>query len=144
MVRWLVIPLAVGLLAACGSDDGEEQATGGAGAEVEVSLVDGGLEPTGFELDPGTYTFRVVNDGTTVHALEIEGPEGEVETGDLEPGDSADLTVELSEAGEYELYCPVGDHREQGMEGTIVVGGGGTGTPTDDETTTEEDSGYRY
>ena len=52
---------------------------------------------------------------------------GEVETGDLEPGESADLTVDFSEAGEYEMYCPVDGHRGMGMEGSITVGGEGGG-----------------
>ena len=79
-----------------------------------------------------------------MHALEVEGPSGEVETEDLQPGDSADLDVDLSEPGEYEIYCPVDDHKGMGMEGTITVGGdGGGGTTTTDDTTTE-DSGYGY
>ena len=31
-----------------------------------------------------------------------------------------DLSVDL-EAGEYTYYCPVGSHRQQGMEGTLTV-----------------------
>ena len=85
----------------------------------------------------------MVNDGATVHALEVEGPSGEVETGDSEPGDSADLTVDLGEA--MRMYCPVDGHKDRGMEGTVAVGAGaagGAGTTTDDTTT--EDSDYRY
>ena len=41
------------------------------------------------------------------------------------------------------MYCPVGDHRDRGMEGTIIVGGGGGGTTTDETTTDDDDSGYR-
>jgi uncharacterized cupredoxin-like copper-binding protein len=90
-------------------------------------------------------TFRVVNTGSVAHALEVEGPTGEIETAELQPGESADLTVDASKAGEYEMYCPIDGHRQQGMEGTLVVGGGGGGTTTTDETTTEdEDSDYRY
>ena len=95
------------------------------------------LQPPNVELDDaGTATFTVVNAGETTHALEIEG-EGETDV--LEPGDRAELTVDLEE-GEYVMYCPVGDHRAMGMEGTIVVGsgtagssGGGTDTGEDDD-----------
>ena len=72
------------------------------------------------------------------------GPSGEVETEDLEPGESADLAVDLSEPGDFEMYCPVDSHKDKGMEGTITVGGGGGGTTTTDETTTEDDGGYGY
>ena len=42
------------------------------------------------------------------------------------------------------MYCPIDGHRQQGMEGALVIGGGGGGATTTDETTTEEDSDYRY
>jgi uncharacterized cupredoxin-like copper-binding protein len=143
----LLVAFAAVLLAACGEEDTPDGASpngagAGGGEVVEVALSDFALEPASFSLEPASYTFHVVNDGSVVHALEVEGPSGEVETANLEPGASADLEVDLSEPGEYEVYCPVGGHREQGMEGTITVGGGGA--TTTDETTTEEDSGYRY
>ena len=86
-----------------------------------------------------------MNEGEFPHALEIEGRGIEEETDEIDGGETTELTVDL-EPGEYELYCPVGDHREQGMEGTLVVGGavGGSGTMTDepDETETEGSGGY--
>jgi plastocyanin len=142
----LLAALALVLLPACGGEEAtpDEAAPTGGGTVVDVALRDFTIEPAAISLDPGSYTFHVVNEGETVHALEVEGPSGEVETPELGPGESADLTVDLSEAGEYELYCPVGGHRDQGMEGTLTVGGGGGGGTTTDETTTEEDSDYRY
>jgi plastocyanin len=141
----LLAALALVLLPACGGEEAtpDEAAPAGGGA-VDVALSDFTIEPAGIALDPGSYTFHVVNEGETVHALEVEGPGGEVETPELGPGESADLTVDLSEAGEYEMYCPVGGHRDQGMEGAVTVGGAGGGGTTTDETTTDEDSGYRY
>jgi uncharacterized cupredoxin-like copper-binding protein len=142
MRRLLLLALAFVLLPACG---GEEGATGddagSGGTVVDVALGEFTIEPSAIAVEPGSYTFHVVNEGGTVHALEIEGPSGEVETGDLQPGESADLTVDFPEDGHYEIYCPVGDHRDSGMEGSITVGEGGM---MPDETTTEEDSGYRY
>jgi plastocyanin len=143
----LLLAFAAVLLPACGGESPASPNGGGEGGGevVDVALSEFALEPASFSLEPGSYTFHVVNDGSTVHALEIEGPSGEVETGDLQPGESADLDVDLSEPGEYEIYCPVDDHKGMGMEGTITVGaGGGGGTTTTDETTTEDSGGYDY
>ena len=145
----LLVALAAVLLPACGGENTPDGASpngagAGGGEVVEVSLSEFALTPASFSLEPGSYTFHVVNDGSVVHALEVEGPLGEVETADLAPGESADLDVDLSEPGDYEMYCPVDSHKDEGMEGTITVGGSGGGATTTDETTTEEDSGYGY
>ena len=36
-------------------------------------------------------------------------------------GGVSKVTVDLK-AGEYEYYCPVDDHAQAGMEGTLTVG----------------------
>ncbi len=146
MRRLLLAVLALLLLPSCGGEEGtadEEAAPSGDATVVEVALSEFAIEPSAIAVEPGSYTFHVVNEGGAVHALEVEGPSGEVETAELGPGESADLTVDLAESGEFEMYCPVGDHRDRGMEGTITSGGGG-GPTTTDETTTDEDSGYGY
>jgi uncharacterized cupredoxin-like copper-binding protein len=140
------------VLAGCGADEGEEEQAGPTGQTIEIVETDFALDPADVQLEgPGTYTFRAVNEGETAHALEIDGMGIEEETEEFGPGESAELTVELTEAGEYELYCPVEGHKELGMEGTLTVGGaaGGGGTTTDetttDETTTEDEGdGYDY
>lgn len=130
-------------LAGCGSDDSSTSES--ARASLQVSETDFKLDPSTLNVDAaGTVTISAVNDGGTEHALEIEGPGVEEETDTIAPGESAEVTVEL-QAGRYEMYCPIGNHRELGMEGTIVVGGGaGTattgGTETGDEN--DDDSGY--
>ena len=134
----LALPLA---LLACGSDEEEEAS----GQRVDVSATEFAFNPSDIQLDAaGTYTFHMTNAGEFEHALEIEGQGIEEATDTVGGGESADATVDLAE-GEYEIYCPVGNHREMGMEGTLVVGGGGgagTGTDTtEDETTTEDDTG---
>jgi plastocyanin len=163
MTRIALLVLAVFLLApalaACGSGDDEgEEAAGGGGNSTTIEIVgtEFALEPAMVELDaPGTYTFVFRNEGGTVHALEVDGHGVEEETEEIGAGETAELTVELAEAGEYELYCPVGNHREQGMEGTVVVGGA-AGTTTHETTTDgdgedddsggsgDDDSDYRY
>ena len=130
-MRYVLTTIAVLMLAlaGCGGDGndsggGTTTTAAAAGTPVTMSLVDFALEPKTVQLDaPGTYTFMVTNNGQTSHALEIEGNGVEEETDTLSPGDSAEVTVELT-AGEYELYCPIDGHRAQGMEGTLVVAGG--------------------
>ena len=128
-MRYMLIPVAVLALAGCGGDGndsggGTTTTSAAAGTPVTMSLVDFALEPKTVQVDaPGTYTFKVTNDGQTQHALEIEGNGVEEETDTLGPGDSGEVTVELA-AGEYELYCPIDGHRANGMEGSLVVAGG--------------------
>jgi plastocyanin len=144
MKRALPFLAAAALLAGCGSDDGDGNGAAST-QEVEIVATEFALEPSTVSLDsPGTYTFVFRNEGSATHALEVEGGGIEEETAEIGPGETAELTVELSEDGEYKLYCPVGNHKEQGMEGSLTVGAaaGGGGTTTEDTTT--EDSGYGY
>ena len=108
---------------------GGTTSAGTSGQTVDVSETDFKLDPSDPTVQPGTVSFKVTNDGGVDHNLEVEGPNGEVELEqDIAPGESGTLTVDLSKPGAYEFYCPVGDHRERGMEGEITVtGGGGAG-----------------
>ena len=63
--------------------------------------------------ETGTVTFRVTNDGGIPPALEVDGQGVEDETETIQPGESAELTVELTQEGSYELYCPIGNHRDR-------------------------------
>ena len=150
MRRFLFIgaALLVALVpAGCGSDDESAGGTTSAGASESVDLTakEYAFDPADVSVDAaGKVTFRVRNDGEETHALEVEGNGIEEEMESIGPGESGTLTVDL-EPGEYEFYCPVDGHREEGMEGKVVVGGSaagaGAGTSTGDGATTE-DSGY--
>ena len=125
-------------LAACGDDDdddettaasettaetttSEDQASSGGGETIAISESDYKLDPSDPTAKAGTITFELTNDGQAPHNLEVEGNGVEEELpNDLAPGDSGELSVDL-EPGDYTMYCPVGDHREQGMEGTVTV-----------------------
>ena len=141
------------VIAGCGSGDDESGAgttSRGETKTFEVGLSEFKLTPSTVRIDgPGTYTFHAVNNGSIEHALEIEGENGaevEEETETLGAGESGDVTVDLA-AGDYELYCPIGNHKAQGMEGKVVVGGAAGSAGTTDEnggTTTDDDSGKGY
>lgn len=138
LIAFLLSVTVVALLAGCGDDNDETTSAGGAatqsagGQTVDISETDYKLDPSDPTVRAGTVSFKVTNDGAVDHNLEVEGPEGEQELEqDLAPGESGTLTVDLSKPGNYEFYCPVGDHRDRGMEGEIDVADGG-GSAGDD------------
>jgi plastocyanin len=140
-------------LAACGGGDEREGAgapeTRPATAPAEAERPPARTPPaevvavreTEFELDPatarveqaGVVRIEARNEGEQLHALTVVAPAGEESTPEIQPGDTAALNVELPEPGEYVWYCPVGDHRDRGMEGTIVVAGGSRRAPAEPE-----------
>jgi len=135
----IMIPLA---LAACGDDDDEdttgaatettteetttdEDATagdggGGGGESITISETEFALDPANPTVAAGEVTITASNDGATVHNLEVEGNGVEEITDDLDPGQSGELKLDL-EPGTYEIYCAIGTHAAQGMEGTLTV-----------------------
>jgi PQQ system protein len=149
MRRLLVLlPIAL-VLAACGGSE-DESASGDVVQTIQISENEFSLNPSTVTLQQtGTYEFEVMNDGQITHALEIEeeGDGAEAETGDIAAGETKTIRFTFSAEGTYEMYCPIGSHKDQGMRGTIVVGnaaGGGETTTdeTDTETETETGSGY--
>jgi VCBS repeat-containing protein len=128
LVRTTLAVAAALLVAGCGGDgngNGETVEPESASETIQVSATEFAFDPASVTIDaPGTYTFVVRNDGQAPHALAIEGPGVDEETATIEGGETAEVTVEITEAGEYRILCPVGDHAEQGMEGTVVVEGG--------------------
>ncbi|MDQ3739472.1 MAG: cupredoxin domain-containing protein [Actinomycetota bacterium] len=148
MRRTIAVLLATGLVAAagCGDDDENEElgttqsntgavtppstdpdeggaGSGGTSGGTRVVLTEFEIDPANPKAEPGVVTFEVRNEGSAPHALEIEGGGEEFETEVLQGGDTAELQATL-EAGEYKWYCPVGNHAEQGMAGTLTVGDG--------------------
>jgi plastocyanin len=137
-ITWiLALLLSAGVLLAAGCGDDEEE--GGGGAEstptaTEESSGGGGGEALTLTADPGgniswepgelsaaagTVTITLVNESSVPHAVEVEG-NGVEEASETITGGETELSVDL-EPGEYTYYCPVGQHRQNGMEGTLTV-----------------------
>ena len=136
--RILLLMLAVVALslavAACGGDDDEEAdepaaeettedtTGGGGGTTLELAADPGGalaFDQTELTAPAGEVTIHLTNDAQIPHNVEVEG-NGVEEESDTVTGADTELTVDL-EPGEYTYYCPVSNHREEGMEGTLTV-----------------------
>jgi plastocyanin len=129
----LLVVAAVGT--GCGGDDDDEDAAAPAATATETEAAAGGqtVDMIEFAFQPSDLTvmrgetITAETTGSTVHNLTIEeGPDPETPsmelaaTPDLQPGDSAELSVDI-QPGTYALVCTVPGHREQGMIGTIEV-----------------------
>lgn len=135
--RWLValvVPVAL-IATACGG--GDEGGEGG----VDATLSEFAVELSTDSASAGEVTFNIANEGEQIHELVIfqtdlaedalpmvgdevdEAGEGltlvdEVE--DVEPGATADLTMDL-EAGSYVALCNVTGHYADGMHASFTV-----------------------
>ena len=131
------------MFAACGGDDEEPAATpaateaateapteapteaateAAAGAKLAIAAdPDGAIKFTETELtaDAGQVEIDFSNPSQVPHAVDIEGVDGAV-TETVTGADAPPVTVDLK-PGEYTFYCPVGDHRQAGMEGKLTV-----------------------
>jgi plastocyanin len=131
MMRWIALAAACAALVACGSDDdgGGGSSTpasggGGGGGSSSVSLsapADGSkkFDQATATAKAGTVTIKFDNPSSVPHAVEIEG-NGVEKAGDVVTSADTSFSVELK-PGEYEYYCPVGDHKAAGMEGKLTV-----------------------
>ncbi len=115
----LAVMLAFATLVVVATDD--DDASGGTVATTgkTVGLAEFSIDPKTLEVDEGAE-LNVVNNGAAPHNLAITGQE--LQTKDLNNGESATLDLSSLEPGEYEMYCAISGHKEAGMRGTIAVG----------------------
>ena len=132
----VVLSLAVGCAGGGGGEGGANAPSGG-GAKgsvlktIRIQETEYSLKPAEITLKkPGLYALKVVNSGSTTHALEVDGEGLEEYSKKIGPGQSTQLRLDLRKAGTYELTCPVDHHEEKGMEGKVIVkeGTGGQGS----------------
>ena len=113
--------LVVGLLTA---------AVGGSAVHAQQTVV---LTASEFQFVPATITvpagqpitLQLTNLGQIPHNLHIEGPGVRVDlvaSGvNVAPGQTTSRTLTFTTAGVYTFWCPVGNHRQGGMAGTLTV-----------------------
>jgi plastocyanin len=140
----LVCALAIPV-AGCGDDDDDDGGSGGGAATTQTKETSGGgassgggggeaqtlklsADPGGaLKFDKGTLTAKtgkvtivLDNPSSLPHAVEIEGGGIEEASDTIDQGETTKVTATVK-AGEYEFYCPVGNHKQAGMEGTLTV-----------------------
>lgn len=100
------------------------------GATVLVMITEGSIAVREQTIPPGPAVLTIENRGKEVHNLFIEGEGISRAAGDtIAEGSSSTVDVVFKQ-GNYVLYCPVLNHREQGEQVTVTIGGTGTGAPT--------------
>jgi plastocyanin len=118
----VVLTVAVGILAGCGSGGG-----GGGGQQArrpfpgapELAVTGDNLafEPDELTVPAGRFNVALTS-SDQFHDFLIEDVDGIVEAGS---GDTETAGFEITEPGEYTFYCSVPGHRQGGMEGTLTV-----------------------
>ncbi|CAN5155352.1 hypothetical protein BH18GEM1_BH18GEM1_05730 [soil metagenome] len=87
------------------------------------------IEARSFAYQPSAITvatgrpvwFVVTNAADTAHGFEVEGHGMEEEIESIAPGGVDSLGVTFDEPGDYTIYCPVDDHQQRGMTGTLTA-----------------------
>jgi uncharacterized cupredoxin-like copper-binding protein len=145
-----IVPVAVLLLAACGSDDDNESMSGehdsagdqtAAERTIEVEMVDNAFEPRTVDVEEGeTVEFVFENTGEVAHDALIGDAEAQAEheeemaeaeemghdAGDddaitVEPGDTGELVYTFDEPGTLEIGCHEPGHYASGMKIDVNV-----------------------
>jgi plastocyanin len=91
---------------------------------VTLTATDYAFSPTEIRVVAGQpMKLTVVNRGAHTHGLRLVRSYGEVPLPMNVPAGETTTTVidNLGDAGSYKFYCPVDEHRQRRMVGTIVV-----------------------
>ena len=110
------------LLSACGSLQKPVSVEGRQNV-VHMSASDFKFEPNNMSTRVGdTITFRIENTSGSTHNFTLVDPEGNtMQSIDIPPKQSVDVTATFSKAGTYRFYCNKTGHSQLGMKGQVVA-----------------------
>jgi len=97
------------------------------GGEVVTSVRAVQLEGKEFSFTPSSISVKAgekvrvsfTNAGSFPHNITFDGLNVASDT--ISPGESTTVEFTASESGTFNFYCSVGNHRAQGMEGSLEV-----------------------
>jgi plastocyanin len=124
MGRLALLLVAAGLLVL-----GSGAAVVYAQSSVTVAMREFAFDPSGLTVSAGRSTWNLRNIGQFPHNVHIEGNGVSMEVkpdGPVAGGQNFTAAVTLT-PGTYDIWCPVGNHRDQGMVGTLTVAAAGAG-----------------
>lgn len=110
-----------------GSSSSPSSSGGSSGGGAKVALA--ATESGGLGFDKKTASAKAGNVTLTLdnpssdklpHAIAVEGQGVDKDGETVQPGGKSTVTAKLK-PGKYTFYCPVGSHRQSGMEGTLTV-----------------------
>ncbi len=146
VLSWLAFVAALAALAVAifglSDDGGSESASGGGGGgskpTINVTMKDFGFEPATITIPTDGAILHLMNGGAVVHNFQVA--DLGIKSIDIQAGQSYDLTVPATPAGNYKVICPQPGHEGAGMVGAMVVSdsGGGSGESTGGATETTE------
>jgi plastocyanin len=108
---------------------GAGAATVSAQSAATVVLTEFAFSPDQLVVSAGRDSFTLQNSGAFPHNVHIEGNGVSLDVkpdGNVAGGESFTGAVTLG-PGTYDIWCPVGNHRERGMVGTMTVAGTAAG-----------------
>ena len=103
-----------GATAAAGTSVSEENT-------VRVTLSDDAIEPATLSARPGTITFEITNDGTTVHNLALDIDDEPIVSPDVQPGESETWVIDLETTGDHALFSLVEGEKETGLNAVLTI-----------------------
>ena len=91
-----------------------------AGGQIEIALKEYEMVPNKIRVKPGAVAFVLRNEGRFAHDFHVEGPGVDAYAAKFSPGRTVRLEAALPE-GEYKISCPLSNHDQRGMHGTLLV-----------------------
>lgn len=99
---------------------GTNEPTGPAGDKAHISLKDFQLDPDKVSAKAGMVTFVLKNEGRYTHDFRVEGQGIDDRAPKVGQGRTFEWQIALP-AGSYRISCPISNHADRGMRGTLEV-----------------------
>ena len=88
--------------------------------EITIKMSEYMYSPAVVTIDSGdSYNLKLKNFGFTNHNFVID--ELDIYSTTVSPGKEEVISITVDEPGEYTFYCSISDHRDNGMEGVLIV-----------------------